>query len=114
MSSVKTSASEAGRLVIRHERGDTLRRTITLKSGGVAINLVGSTIEVIVSQDQDGSPIATLGIGTGLIAQDLAAGVFRIFWQTAAQQVGEYWYKVQVTFSDGAIKTYLESQLILS
>jgi len=94
-----TSNSIPGQLVINHEVGDTLKRTITLKIDGTAIDLTGCTIE-------------TLAIGTGIVASNLPGGEFEIFWQSSELLPKKtYWYRITVTFLDGTIKTYLEDKL---
>lgn len=108
-----TSSSKPGKAEIEHEAGDTLRRTITIRSGGDLVDLSDATIEVIISDKEDAAPKDTLTVGEGLVASDLANGEFKIHWQTEDKLLPRktYWYKVKVTFSDGVIKTYLEDKL---
>lgn len=99
-----------------HEAGDTFVRTITIKSGGVVIDLSGSTIEVLVSVKEDGEPIVggLLTAGNGIATSDLANGEVKIFWHTAGllTRGKAYFWKLRITFGNGRVKTYLESQFI--
>jgi len=107
-----TSNSIPGQLVINHEVGDTLKRTITLKIDGTAIDLTGCTIEMLIKATEYGETIETLAIGTGIVASNLPGGEFEIFWQSSELLPKKtYWYRITVTFLDGTIKTYLEDKL---
>lgn len=108
------SDSIPGRAVIRHEAGDTLIRTITLKLAGTGINLNGSTINFIVSDTPGGTAILTAAIGSGLTGTDLANGVVDLFKQTTGilSRDQKYSYRYVVTFPDGQIETFLEDDLL--
>lgn len=108
------STSIPGVAQVVHEAGDTFIRTITIKSGGVEVDLTGATIEVLISTKEDGDPIAdgTLTAGNGLITSDLVNGEVKIFWQTEGVLTRgiTYYWKLRITFLDGRIKTYVEAK----
>jgi hypothetical protein len=108
-----TSSSVPGKGPITFEAGDTLKRTITISSGGSPVNLTGANIELIISPKEDAEPTVTLTIGEGLIGSDLANGEFQIKWQSGSilPPKKSSYYKVRITFPDGTIRTYLEDKI---
>jgi hypothetical protein len=106
------SRSIPGEGAFLHEAGDTFVRTITLSVNAVPVDLTGAAVEILVSQKEDGAALATLTLGQGLVASNLAGGEIKTFWQTAGilRPGREYYYKVRVTFPNGRIKTYLEDK----
>lgn len=108
------SNSIPGRKKINHEARDTLRRTITIKTGGVLVNLTGSSIVVIFSDTEGGDPyIPALVVGNGILASDLINGQFKIRFQTAGVffSKDEFWYRIVITDAAGTIKTYVEDKI---
>jgi hypothetical protein len=109
------SSSVAGKATIKHEAGDTLRRTFQhrYKTSGLPLDFTGAAIEFIISNEEDGEPLYILTNGSGLKYSNLLFGEFKINWQTRDKLEPRmtYWYKTKVTYPDGRIKTYLESKL---
>ena len=79
--------------------------TVTVKSGGAAIDLTNITIAMQVRNNADAVTL-DLTVGSGLTKTNAAGGVFKVdaFTMPAA---GTYSYDIQFTYADSSVKTYM-------
>jgi hypothetical protein len=92
------------------KRGDTFNGIqIELLVNGTASNLTGASIKCQFRPNSKiGAVVKTIQIGSGITITNATAGQFRIDPFVADLDTGKYFYDVQITFSSGVVKTYLE------
>jgi hypothetical protein len=92
-----------------HVKGDTYpEQTFVFKLNGVAIDLTGATIKMMLKWTKDDSIAAlTLITGSGITITDAATGTWKIDTQVIDIGAGKYVYDVQATLADGTIGTYV-------
>ena len=96
-----------------HMAGDTfegIQLTLTLTSGGstAPIDLTGAAIKIIFKKQDISTTVSTLEIGSGITIDDATGGVFSIDPFTVFAVAYLYEYDMQITFSNGDIKTYMK------
>jgi hypothetical protein len=77
-----------------------------------ATDLTGASIQTQFRKDSKNNPVAKdISIGSGITVEDLANGIF--VWDAFVMElaVGTYYYDVQITFSGGDVKTYVEGTI---
>ena len=82
----------------------------TIQDGNaVAIDLTGVAIAIKFRyRCKTGSVVKTLSIGSGITLTTPLSGIFHIDEYTPiVMEVGKYYYDVEITFTDGTIKTYV-------
>jgi len=94
-------------------RNDTWRQTFVLTQNSVAINLTGATITIQVRKGCDGVLALTAstggggvtigGVGNNEITVDKLVNIAK----------GKYLYDINVVFSSGYVRTYLEGDFIV-
>ena len=76
------------------------------------ISLVGATIKSEFRYNSKlGEVVKTLEIGTGITVISAADGEIQFDEFILDWQVGCYWYDIQITFSGGKVKTYVNGKL---
>jgi hypothetical protein len=93
-------------------RNDTWKQTYALTVNNVAISLVGATVYIQVRKGcggdlalsaTNGSGITIGGVGNNEISVNKLVNIDK----------GNYKWDLQVSFSDGTVKTYLEGDFIV-
>lgn len=96
---------------IRIRRGDTYTHTVTeYDDTGALSNLAGNTFLIQMRSDSE-SPIVVATFTTTMI--DPANGEWEFSLtstQTAALELGPYYYDVQRTYADGSVHTRFEGE----
>jgi Ethanolamine utilization protein EutJ (predicted chaperonin) len=94
-------------------RNDTWRQTFVLTQNSVAINLTGATITIQVRKGCDG--VLALSASTGGNGVTIAgAGNNEITVNKLVNIAkGKYVYDINVVFSSGYVRTYLEGDFIV-
>tara|TARA_R110001632_G_scaffold985_1_gene3936 strand:+ start:272 stop:625 length:354 start_codon:yes stop_codon:yes gene_type:complete len=96
-------------------KGDTFNGvTFTLKEGAdkTPINLTGATIlSQFRTKGVTGAIQQTLEIGSGITVTDATGGVFRIDSFVLDWNTGTFYYDIQITFTDGSVRTYVKGTL---
>lgn len=107
------SDSIPGKLLIKHNAGDTFIRTFIIDIDGVPVDLTGCTQLFRISKTKDGQSLKDFTIGAGIIDTYAAIGRTDFFGQTQVLPANKpLYYFWQLTFPNGTIKTYLEDQFI--
>lgn len=111
---MSTSNSIPAVLTLYHQASDTLKRTITLSSGGALVDLTGCAISMYVGIAPYDNEIAILTLGNGLVASNLIGGEFKILWNASAilKPANTYYYRIVVVFPDTSVRTYLQDKII--
>jgi hypothetical protein len=93
-----------------HRRGDTWDgiNSITISVNGSPINLTGATVKMEFRQSLD-SPVAlTLSTtNNSILITNAVGGVIQIPAKKIEIPFAKYLYDLQVTFSNGVVKTYM-------
>tara|TARA_R110000851_G_scaffold143538_1_gene282458 strand:- start:358 stop:711 length:354 start_codon:yes stop_codon:yes gene_type:complete len=96
-------------------KGDTFDGvTFTLKEGAdkTPINLTGATIlSQFRVKEVTGIIQKSLSIGSGITVTDATGGVFKIDSFVLDWNTGTFFYDIQITFSDGSVRTYVKGTL---
>jgi len=96
-----------------HVAGDSfegIQITMTLTSSGVtaAIDLTGAAIKIVFKKQGQSTVISTLEISTGITVDNATGGIFSIDPFTVFSVPYTYEYDMEITFSNGDIKTYMK------
>jgi hypothetical protein len=94
-----------------HRRGDTWDgiNSITISVNGSPINLVGATIKMEFRQSLDSPVVLTLSTAdNSIIIFNALNGNIQIPPKKIEIPFGKYFYDLQVTYSNGVVKTYME------
>ena len=96
-------------------KGDTFSGvTFTLKEGAekTPIDLTGATIlSQFRTKKVTGEIQQTLSIGSGITVGDATGGVFSFDAFVLDWNTGTFFYDIQITFTDGSIRTYVKGTL---
>jgi hypothetical protein len=101
-----------GTLDIKMWRNDTWKQTYALTVNNVAISLLGATVYIQVRKGcggdlalsaTNGSGVTIGGVGNNEISVNKLVNIDK----------GNYKWDLQVSFSDGTVKTYLEGDFIV-
>lgn len=94
-------------------RGDTYPGvSFTYVKDSTAIDLTGASIRILFrGNHKTGSVTKTLTNGSGITIDNATGGIFSIDAFIIDLPVGNNYYDVQVTLSDGTIKTYVEGYM---
>ena len=97
---------------IRIRRGDTyVHSVVEYNDDGTFSNLTGSTFLIQMRSDSESSVVVATFTTTILNALNGAWQFSLTATQTAAINVGVYYYDVQRTYSDGSIHTRFEGEV---
>lgn len=91
-----------------HVKGDTfegVQFTITVNSS--ALNLTGATIRMQMRLNSNAPVVKEFSVGNGLTLTTPASGIFTFNKQVISVPPGVYYYDIQITLSNGDIKTYI-------
>jgi hypothetical protein len=91
------------------KRGDTINAKSFTLSGDTPTNLVGATIKVTFTNVRTNNS-TTKQIGTGITVTDTIGSVFEID-KFSLSEHGIHDYDIEITFSSGEIKTYVEGTI---
>jgi hypothetical protein len=94
-------------------RNDTWRQTFVLTQNSVAINLTGATITIQVRKGCDGVLALSATTGGGGITIGGAGSNEITVDKLVNIAKGKYVYDVNVVFSSGYVRTYLEGDFIV-
>ena len=93
-------------------KGDTFGSVnfIIENSLGAAIDLTGATIKIQFRyRSKLGAIVRDMDIGTGITVPTPTNGILTIdAFEPIAYAIDTYFYDVEITFSDGRIKTYVQ------
>lgn len=96
-------------------KGDTFNGvTFTLKEGAekTPIDLTGATIlSQFRTKEVTGVIQQTFSIGSGITVTNATGGVFKIDSFILDWNTGTFFYDIQITFSNGDIRTYVKGTL---
>lgn len=99
-------------LQFKHIKGDTFDEvTFQLKINNVAVNLTGAVIKMQLRKKYSDIVAAlslTSASSVGITITNAATGEFKINQQIIDIEVYNYVYDIQITFSSGIVKTYVQ------
>jgi hypothetical protein len=92
-----------------HRRGDTWDgiNSISININGVPVNLSGAEVKMEFRQSVDAPVAMTFSTATSSILL-LNANTIRILPKKIEVPFAKYYYDLQVTYPNGAVKTYME------
>ncbi|REK56941.1 MAG: hypothetical protein DWQ49_09545 [Bacteroidetes bacterium] len=99
-----------------HKTGDTFEgATFTVTVNAAPLDLTGATLEMSVLRNDNKNPNVPKGKlvlqldsgGNGLTITDAVNGIFDIDEQIINLGVGDYYYDIKFSLSDGSVKTYI-------
>lgn len=92
-----------------HKRGDTFMGVaFEVLVNSVAIDLTDCEIDMHIRKSPKDSLVLGLSIGSGLEIIDAVSGRFAISEQIVDIPPCKYVYDIQITFTDGTVKTWIE------
>ena len=95
-----------------HTKNDTYsgaRYTLVNKTTENAIDVTGASVKIDFKETIDGSAVLTFSTTNGLITiADGENGIIDIEPSVITLDEGTYIYDMQITFTDGTVKTYLK------
>ena len=98
-----------------HYKGDTfdgIRYTILNSSDNLPIDLTAATIKSQFRKSaKKGTVIKEVTDGVGITISDAVNGIFEIDSFIIDWEVSTYYYDIEITFSNGVVKTYIEGTL---
>ena len=104
--------------IANHYKGDTfdgIQYTILNSSDNLPIDLTGATIKSqFRKSNRKGSIILEITDGVGITVSDAVNGIFEIDSFLLDWQPSTYYYDIEITFSNGVVKTYIEGTLIVN
>jgi hypothetical protein len=90
-----------------HKKGDTYPKTkFNAAIDGVPLNITGASIKMML-RDRSKYVKKIFQNGEGITITNPAAGGFELDRQIIDIPAGEYTYDIQITLSDGSVKTYI-------
>jgi hypothetical protein len=101
-----------GKLDIQIWRNDTWQQVFTLLADTTPINLSGATVYIQVRKGCGGTLALTLTNGSGVTIGGASNNQITVSKLVNIDK-GNYVYDLQVTFSGGVVKTYLEGDFIV-
>jgi len=91
-----------------HIKGDTFIGTqFTVVVNEVPLDLTGASIKMILRKSAKAPASLTLEIGSGITVADAPGGVFNINEQIIDIPAFKYLYDIEITLSNGDVKTYI-------
>ena len=96
-----------------HYKGDTFDKiTFTIKENKVVVPLTGALIKMDFRKNTNtGTLQQSFIIGDGLTVIDAAGGVFELNAFINDWNTDMYFYDMEITFSDGVVRTYAKGRL---
>jgi len=101
-----------GKLDIQIWRNDTWQQVFTLLSDTTPINLSGATVYIQVRKGCAGTLALTLTNGSGVTIGGVSNNQITVNKLVDIDK-GNYVWDMQVTFTSGVVKTYLEGDFIV-
>lgn len=86
----------------------------TVTVNDVALNLTGAAIRMQVRRTRNEPAIIDIDTDDGITITDAAAGKFSIDEQIFSGVPGVYLYDIQITLSDGTVKTYIKGNFTIT
>lgn len=99
-------------LDIKMWRNDTWKQTYALTVNTVPISLVGATVYIQVRKGCGGALALSATNGSGVTVGGVSNNEINVNKLVNIDK-GNYKWDLQVTFSDGTVKTYLEGDFIV-
>lgn len=99
-----------------HIKGDTFEAVnFAVVKNAVALSLTGAVIKMQLKKECNGVAILALTsvASAGLTITNAAGGLFKINQQIINIDEFNYVYDIQITFSDGTVKTWVEGNFIV-
>jgi hypothetical protein len=91
-----------------HVKGDTFDGVLfTVKVNTVALDLTSAHIDMDLRLEPLGIVAKTFSEGAGITITDASNGKFRIDSQIIDISAGLYYYDIEITLSNGVVKTYV-------
>lgn len=97
-------------------RNDTFEEVpFEIKKNNVAINLTGSTIRMQLRKIAGGVVALSLTsvANAGITITNASSGLFKINKQIISIDAFNYLYDIQITFSDGVVKTWVSGEFLI-
>lgn len=99
-----------------HIQGDTFEIVnFAVVKNSTALNLTGAVIKMQLKKECGGVPILsfTSVASAGLTITNAAGGLFKINKQIINIPEFNYLYDIEITFSDGTVKTWVEGNFVV-
>jgi hypothetical protein len=99
-----------------HIKGDTFEAVnFAVVKNTVALSLTGAVIKMQLKKECNGVAILALTsvASAGLTITNAAGGLFKINQQIINIAEFNYVYDIQITFSDGTVKTWVEGNFVV-
>ena len=99
-----------------HIQGDTFEEVnFAVVKNSVALNLTGAVIKMQLKKECGGVPILsfTSVASAGLTITNAVGGLFKINKQIINIPEFNYLYDIEITFSDGTVKTWVEGNFVV-
>jgi len=99
-----------------HIQGDTFEAVnFAVIKNAVALSLTGAVIKMQLKKECSGIPILsfTSVSSAGLTITNAASGLFTINKQIINIPAYNYLYDIEITFSNGDVKTYIEGSFLV-
>jgi len=99
-----------------HIKGDTFEAVnFAVVKNTVALSLTGAVIKMQLKKECNGVAILSLTsvASAGLTITNAAGGLFKINQQIINIPEFNYIYDIQITFSDGTVKTWVEGNFVV-
>jgi hypothetical protein len=99
-----------------HIKGDTFEAVnFAVVKNTVALSLTGAVIKMQLKKECNGVAILALTsvASAGLTITNAAGGLFKINQQIINIAEFNYIYDIQITFSDGTVKTWVEGNFVV-
>ena len=100
-----------------HIKGDTFEAVnFAVVKNSVALNLTGAVIKMQLKKECGGIPILsfTTVASAGLTITNAVGGLFKINKQIINIAEFNYIYDIEITFSNGDVKTWVEGNFIIN
>ena len=96
-----------------HYKGDTFDKiTFTLKEDSVVVDLTGALIKMDFKKNTNtGTLQQSFSIGTGITVISATGGVVELDAFINDWDTDMYFYDIEITFSDGVVRTYVKGRL---
>jgi len=99
-----------------HIQGDTFEAvSFAVIKNSVVLNLTSAVIKMQIKKECGGVPILsfTSVASAGLTITNAAGGLFKINKQVINIPKYNYVYDIEITFSDGTVKTWVEGNFVV-
>ena len=93
---------------INHDTFEGVSFTVLVNN--IALNLTGASIRMMLrSQKLADTAVLTLStVDESIVITNAAAGIFQVKKQIITATPATYFYDIEITLSDGTVKTYVE------